>query len=128
MSESKTPVGTIAWIDLTVENATEVRDFYRDVVGWESSDVPMGEYSDYCMSPAGSGEPVTGICHALGNNAKIPPGWMVYITVEDVDKSAARCVSLGGAVIDGPRSYGEQGKYCVIRDPAGCVAALYSEN
>ena len=33
------------------------------------------------------------------------------------------CVELGGQVIDGPREMGGQ-TFCVIRDPAGAVAAL----
>jgi predicted enzyme related to lactoylglutathione lyase len=43
MSESETPpVGSIGWCDLTVENADTIRDFYRGVVGWTSTDVDMG--------------------------------------------------------------------------------------
>ena len=33
--------GHVGWVDLTVDNATEVRDFYRAVVGWEYRDVEM---------------------------------------------------------------------------------------
>jgi hypothetical protein len=34
-----------------------------------------------------------------------------------------RCVALGGQVLDGPRPMGSK-QFCVIRDPAGAVAAL----
>lgn len=118
-------VGTISWRDLTVENADAVRDFYQAVVGWEVMAQDMGGYSDYGMVPPGTGEMVAGICHARGTNADLPPQWLVYITVEDVDRSAARCVELGGAVIAGPRLL-SGGRFCVIRDPAGAVCALYS--
>jgi hypothetical protein len=43
-----------------------------------------------------------------------------------VDSSAARCVELGGTVLAGPRGMGSYGRYCVIRDPAGAVAALFA--
>jgi hypothetical protein len=86
----------------------------------------MGSYDDYNMNSPKSGETVAGICHAQGPNANLPPQWLLYIMVENVDESAQRCVELGGQVVDGPRSMGE-GRFCVIRDPAGAVAALISQ-
>lgn len=87
----------------------------------------MGEYDDFNMIRPSDGEAVAGVCHARGGNADLPAAWMIYITVEDLDRSIARCEELGGKVISGPRNAGE-GRYCVIEDPAGAVAALYSEN
>lgn len=120
----KPPVGSISWCDLTVPDAGKVRDFYSAVVGWTAAPLSMGDYEDYCMNRPGSDETVAGICHARGVNAKIPPQWMMYITVADVEASARRCVELGGKVLDGPRPL-SGGHFCVIRDPAGAVAALF---
>jgi predicted enzyme related to lactoylglutathione lyase len=119
-------VGTIAWRDLTVENAEALKDFYVEVVGFEASPQDMGGYDDYNMVAPGSGEAIAGICHARGPNANLPPQWLVYFAVDDVDAAAARCIAQGGAVIDGPRQMGSY-RFCVIRDPAGAVAALISE-
>ena len=124
MTEKSNPqVGAISWFDLTVKDAPGVRDFYREVVGWGADALSMGEYDDYCMKEPGSGKTVAGVCHARGPNAKLPPQWIIYITVEDVDKSIERCTALGGKVIDGPRTSGDN-PFCVIQDPAGAVAAL----
>ena len=120
-------IGAVTWRDLTVDDAQKVRDFYRRVVGWESSEQDMGGYSDFNMNLPGTEQTVAGICHARGSNANLPPQWLIYVTVEDVEQSAGRCVELGGEVIDGPRKMGG-GRFCVIRDPAGAVAALYSES
>jgi predicted enzyme related to lactoylglutathione lyase len=117
-------VGTIGWIDLTVPNADEIREFYRAVVGWSTSDVKMGEYHDYCMHPAPDAPPVAGICHARGENADLPAQWLMYITVADLEASVAKCGELGGKVLAGPRSVGE-GRIYVIQDPAGAVVALH---
>jgi predicted enzyme related to lactoylglutathione lyase len=125
-NSAKSEVGTITWTDLTVANAEAVRDFYSAVVGWKSSPVDMGGYNDYNMNTPESGKTAAGICHTRGVNAELPPQWLVYITVEDVDKSAARCVELGGKVIAGPKGMGGHGRYCVIQDPAGAVAALFT--
>ena len=124
-SENGTKVGSILWQDLTVENAEQVRDFYTAVVGWTSQGEDMDGYEDFHMISPSTGKSVAGVCHARGENANVPPQWLVYINVEDVDRSAARCIEWGGEVVDGPRMMGG-GRFCVIRDPAGAVCALYS--
>jgi uncharacterized protein len=121
MSTTPRP-GTITWTDLTVEHAERLRDFYAAVVGWTPSPVPMGGYSDFAMNVDGEG--VAGICYARGGNADLPPYWLIYITVEDLDDSIATCQRLGGSVVTPPRGYGG-GRFCVIKDPAGAVCALY---
>lgn len=123
MSDGK-QVGKIGWIDITVDDATGLRDFYKNVVGWKSEDVSMGEYSDFSMAMPATNEAVTGICHARGSNADLNVGWLVYITVEDVEASAAACKAHGGKVVVEPRGLAG-GKFCVIEDPSGATAALY---
>jgi uncharacterized protein len=118
-------VGSIGWFDLTVENADEVREFYRQVVGWTETPVDMGGYSDYCVNQPGDGKTVAGICHARGGNEGLPAQWLIYITVADLDASVKQCEEHGGKVLRGVRGYGGQGRYAVIQDPAGAVAALY---
>jgi uncharacterized protein len=124
MSEMPKPKpGTIGWVDLTVPNADEVRDFYASVTGWKPQALSMGDYNDYVMNtPEGAG--AAGVCHARGSNAGLPPQWLIYITVEDVDESIRQCEQRGGKVIAGPRDLGGYGRFCVIQDPAGAVAGL----
>ncbi len=125
MARSKKPeIGAIAWRDLTVKNAPKIRDFYKRVVGWKVSPVEMGGYSDFCMLAPATGETVAGVCHARGSNAGLPAQWLIYIIVAYVDRSAARCRKLGGKVLVAPRVM-TGGRFCVIRDPAGAVCALY---
>jgi len=117
-------IGKIGWFDLTVDDAPAIRDFYAKVVGWKPEDVSMGDYSDFNMTMPESGDPAAGICHARGGNAELPAHWLIYITVADVDKSAEACRENGGQVIVGPKAMGD-GKFAVIEDPNGSVAALY---
>lgn len=124
MNESD-QLGSVSWIDLTVPNADEIRDFYRHVIGWTFSEVDMGGYHDYCMNAPESGRTISGICHARGVNADLPPVWLIYISVLDLDESIQRCTSRGGKVISGPKGMGGKGKYCVIQDPSGAYAALF---
>jgi predicted enzyme related to lactoylglutathione lyase len=118
------PPGTIVWTDLTVPDAERLRDFYSHVVGWEPSQVSMGQYNDYQMNLPGTTQGVAGVCHARGVNAGLPPQWLVYIVVADMDHALKECKARGGSVVVQPRAMGAYGSYCVIRDPAGAVCAL----
>jgi len=120
----KVDVGKIGWIDITVDDAGGLRDFYAKVVGWNPEDISMGEYSDFNMTMPASGDPAAGICHARGGNADLPSCWLIYIVVEDAAQSARICADNGGKVLVQPKSMGG-GSFCVIEDPSGAVAALY---
>lgn len=116
-------VGTVGWHDLTVPDAERVRDFYKAVIGWDSSPVDMDGYTDFNMSPPG-GDPVAGVCHARGANATLPPVWLLYFVVANLERSTKACIDAGGQLLTPVRKAGA-GSYCVIKDPAGAVCALY---
>ena len=126
MSE-KSNIGTIGWIDLTVPDAVVVREFYQKVVGWDSAPISMGEYDDFCMLPKESDDPVCGVCHAKGSNKEIPPQWMIYIVVEELEKSLQEVKSSGGELVSDIKTITGQGSFCIIKDPAGAMSALYQE-
>jgi len=117
-------IGKIGWIDITVDDAEGLRDFYATVTGWRPENVDMGEYSDFNMTMPESGTPSAGICHARGGNAGLPAQWLIYIVVADADASVAACTENGGKVLVGPKDIGG-GRFAVIEDPGGAVAALY---
>ncbi|MBI2416586.1 MAG: VOC family protein [Ignavibacteriales bacterium] len=126
MSENTKPeVGTIGWFDLTVENADAVKDFYASVVGWKVDEISMGDYSDYVMKLPVSGTPFSGVCHQRGGNKGIPPYWMMYITVANLERSRDFCVANGGKLLSDVKDYPGQGKFCFIEDPAGAPCALF---
>ena len=55
----------------------------------------------------------------------LPPVWLVYITVDDLDQAISRCQELGGKVLRAATGMGPNGRYCVIEDPAGATCALF---
>ena len=116
--------GKIGWIDITVDDAEGLRDFYAKVTGWKPDNVDMGDYADFSMLTPDSGTPAAGICHARGSNAELPRQWLIYINVADAVTSAEACTANGGKVLVGPKSMGG-GMFAVIADPTGAVAALY---
>lgn len=123
MSEAAPKPGTIGWFDLTVPDATAIRDFYAAVVGWDAMPISMGDYDDYAMAPAGSEDATCGICHARGENATQPAGWMAYVMVTDLDASLREVAERGGERVGEIREAGGA-RFAVIRDPAGSTLAL----
>lgn len=126
METIKAPgIGTIVWTDLTVPDAEHIRHFYQEVVGWQADAVDMEGYNDFSMNTS-DGTTTAGICHARGSNASLPSQWLIYIVVEDVDESAEKVEAMGGKILSPPQNMGVHGRYCVIQDPAGAVAALFT--
>lgn len=128
MADTQTPqIGHVVFADLTVANAEAVRDFYGQVLGWVAEDLAMsdeqGDYADYMMKDA-EGSGVSGICHARGVNKDLPPQWILYVTVADINASLERCLALGGKVLK--KQQNDEGAlfYALIQDPAGAVMAL----
>lgn len=121
------PQGRIAWVDLTVPNASDMRDFYWQVIGWTVQDVEMkdgGEqYADYNMLD-GDGQPAAGVCHAMGVNTGLPAVWMIYLPVGDLAESLRRVQAHGGSILKTMTGKDGQPVYAAIQDPAGAYFAL----
>jgi predicted enzyme related to lactoylglutathione lyase len=126
-SDEAPSVGRIAWLDLTVPDASATRDFYRQVIGWAVQDVEMedgGErYADYIMLGA-DGNPAAGVCHARGVNIDLPPVWMLYLAVGDLAESLRRVQEEGGKVVKVTQGEAGEYLYAAVQDPVGVYLAL----
>ncbi|KAA3612958.1 MAG: VOC family protein [Planctomycetota bacterium] len=122
-----TGVGHISWLDLTVSDASAIRDFYRQVVGWSVQDVEMGSegerYADYNML-GDDGNSAAGICHARGANLGLPPTWLIYLPVGDLAESLRRVEDEGGTIIKATQGADGESVCAVIQDPVGACLAL----
>lgn len=129
MPEQQAPpkTGTFCWTELVTPDVDKAKRFYTELIGWTTSEMPMGEGGTYTMlHPPGTDEPVGGIMAMEGEQWEgIPPHWMPYILVEDVDASARRVVELGGKVKVEPMDIPNIGRFCVIADPTGAVISLF---
>lgn len=119
-------IGTMAWLDLSVKNADEVKSFYQDVIGWKVENISMGSYDDYAMLEPENNEAISGICHAQGVNKDLPPAWLPYFLVENIETSVAAVIAKGGELMTEIKTMGDD-KYAVIKDPAGAVCAIYQK-
>lgn len=127
MEENKSTIGQVVWTDLTVENADELKDFYKEVIGWEIKNVSMkdgeDEYNDYAMMSAPD-KAAGGVCTKRGVNKGIPSQWIMYISVENVANSLAKALELGGTSMHEIKNKEGKLQFAIVQDPAGAVFGL----
>ncbi|NQZ23071.1 MAG: VOC family protein [Colwellia sp.] len=119
-------IGDMAWLDLTVANATEVKGFYQHVIGWQADETSMGDHCDYTMKSPVTGDAVSGICHSKGINSDMPAAWLPYFLVANISDSILAVNAQGGELLTDIKLAGKD-QYIVIKDPAGAVCALYQK-
>ena len=84
----------------------------------------MGGYADYSMKLPEGESVVAGVCHDRGENCGLPPFWLPYVIVADLDASLRCCEEGGGTIVSAIRGSEAEGRFCVIQDPAGAYLAL----
>ncbi|WP_421873869.1 VOC family protein [Pararhizobium sp.] len=118
--------GAFVWYELMTTDTKAAETFYDDVVGWTSADSGMPD-ADYTLFKT-NGLRVAGLM-TLPQSARdmnVPPAWLGYIGVDDVDASAEKLVKLGGTVHRQPDDIPSVGRFAVVADPHGAVFALFS--
>lgn len=127
MENPKFNHGTINWRDLTTNQADKLKEFYQEMAGWLAEEMPMkdghDEYNDYIMKDV-NGNPIAGICHSRGVNEGIPPQWIMYISVENIQDGVEKAEKLGGKLLKEHKAKDGSLVYAIIEDPAGAVFAL----
>ena len=55
----------------------------------------------------------------------IPPNWMAYILVENVDTSLEQAQKAGATIVKPAANAGDIGRFAIITDPTGAHIALW---
>ena len=121
MDPFSTP-GAFSWSELSTADPEAAARFYGALFGWRFDAAPDGERS-YRVARVDD-EAVAGILKAGPESTGVPAGWGCYITVEDVDDTAERCVMLGGAVLLEPADLGSVGRFAVLQDAQGAIFSV----
>ncbi len=114
------------WNELATPDPEASKAFYATVVGWSAADAPMPESpgSVYTLFKNGDTD-VGGMIRMEGPQWQgIPPHWLAYIGVDDVDATVAKVEPAGGKVLHPPTDIPGVGRFCVIADPLGAAVAL----
>jgi predicted enzyme related to lactoylglutathione lyase len=126
---AKIPRGKFVWYELMTTDPDKAKKFYTDVIGWKTQPFENAAGMDYTMWMKGE-TPVGGLMELPeeARKGKVPPHWVGYVAVPDVDKAAARAKELGGRVIHGPEDIPEVGRFAILADPQGAVIAAYKSS
>ena len=114
--------GTFCWNELMTGSIDGARDFYSKLFGWTSEEMDMGPAGKYTMFKKGD-QPAGG-CMALPQKG-IPPHWMSYVAVDDVDASTKKAEAIGAKILVPPTDIPNIGRFSVITDPSGASLGLY---
>jgi len=110
------------WHELATPDPEGAKAFYKAVAGWETR--PMLGMPDYTLWVR-AGDDHGGVMKIEGPMWDgIPPHWMLYIAIDDVDAARAAVEANGGVVAHGPFEAGGVGTIMVCKDPAGAVFSL----
>lgn len=114
------PPRNFVWYELMTTDALAAQRFYRDVVGWHMHDSGIREKPHTIISAGGK---------RIGGIASLPerglnPGWIGYVSVDDVDGSAALFAKAGGFIRRAPIAIPGVGRLAVVADPQGAALTL----
>lgn len=123
---SAIPLGRFVWYQLNSTDMDAAKDFYTDIVGWDTEAWTGGD-DPYVMFKRGE-VPVGGLM-------RIPPAaqdsgavqhWLGYISTPDVDKTVLSAIDQGATVMVPATDLPEVGRFAVLADPHGAIFAPYA--
>jgi len=114
----------VCWRELMTSDSAAAFKFYSQIFGWkilqEMDMGPMGTYRVY-----GVGENQLGGMMTTPKSAPMPPMWIYYIEVSDLEAAIERSTNKGAKVMNGPMDVPGGGRIAQLRDPQGAAFALH---
>ncbi|WP_327682980.1 VOC family protein [Kitasatospora sp. NBC_00458] len=112
--------GALGWVELLTRDPDGAVAFYPAVFGWTVA--PSEQYTQWGLA----GEDFGGML-AMGEEfpPQVPPHWLPYFAVADVDVTAFRAGNLGADVLMAPTSVPDGPRIAVLRDPQGAAFGIY---
>ncbi len=115
--------GTACWHELRTHDVDRAGAFYTSLFGWTGATQSLGGPSPYTMFMAGETH-IGGMQVMDAGAGPVPPHWMIYFSVKDCDKSAAKGKKLGGNVMVPPTDIPGIGRFAQIADPQGALFSV----
>lgn len=123
--DAHTP-GTFSWFELATTNQAAAKTFYSQLFGWDVQDFPISDNETYSIFKRDGRDTAAAYTMRPEEHQQgVPPFWLVYIEVADVDLMAATITAAGGTVMAPPFDVMEMGRMAVVTDPAGSHFALW---
>lgn len=114
--------GTVHWSELMTPDVPKALAYYGEVCGWTFDMMPMPE-GDYRIGMQGE-TPMAGIMGMESMPKDMPPHWLTYLAVDDVDKAVAHTKNAGGQVFRDSVDVQGVGRFAIVSDPTGAAVGL----
>jgi hypothetical protein len=125
--EAAPELGEASWHELMTTDAQAAMTFYKQVFGWQPSEtMDMGPAGKYQMFNRPHGM-IGGMMNKPPEMAKVPPNWLIYFRVPDVNAAAERVKANGGRILSGPNEVPGGDKVATAADPQGAAFGLHSK-
>jgi predicted enzyme related to lactoylglutathione lyase len=118
-----TLLGRPLWFELMTTNMKGAEDFYRTVVGWQTSPFTDASHPYTTFNRAGNTS-VAGVM-TTPPEVKAPPFWSMYIGVPKIEEAAAQIARLGGSAHTEIITVPAIGRMQLMADPQGAVFYIY---
>src|SRR5687767_6026995 len=112
--------GTPSWVDIGAPDVEAAAAFYSGLFGWAVPEAAP-DSGGYRMAMLQE-KPVAGIGPAQDPG---PPRWTTYVSVADVDATAAAVTAAGGSVLLEPMDVLDAGRMAVFADSTGVVFSVW---
>jgi predicted enzyme related to lactoylglutathione lyase len=113
--------GTFVWDELHTRDQEGSKKFYGTLFGWTGK---AGEGDMAYWHWRSGTKDIGGMMEAMGG-PKVPPHWLGYIAVSDVDAMTKKVETLGGKVVMPAMDMPNVGKFSIVQDPTGAVFSLF---
>ena len=125
--ETAPQIGEASWHELLTTDVPAAMTFYKDVFGWQPSDtMDMGPAGKYQMFNRPHGM-IGGMMNKPPEMANVPPNWLIYFRVPNVDAAVERVKANGGRVLSGPMEVPGGDKVATVTDPQGATFGLHAK-
>lgn len=120
-------VGGFCWTELATSNVQAAKDFYGSIFGWKFSDHDMGDMTYTMIKLNEKDDKEFGGMWAIPKEQEkhIPPHWMSYILVANIDESLEKARKQGASIVRDVANVGNSGRFAIITDPTGAHVALW---
>jgi hypothetical protein len=123
--ETPPEIGDASWHELMTTDAPAAMKFYRELFGWQPGEaMDMGEHGKYHIFNRPRGM-IGGMMNTSPAMANVPPHWMIYFRVPDLDAAVDRVKANGGKILNGPMEVPGGSRVANAMDPQGAGFSLH---
>jgi predicted enzyme related to lactoylglutathione lyase len=119
--------GMLCSADLITADVASAKRFYAELFGWTLQAMPGPGGTDAYVMAQLRGRHVCGIAPQPPDQRerRVPPSWLSYVAVADVDARAAKVTRAGGTVVASPFDIPGAGRMAIVQDPSAATIALW---